>query len=141
MAIRVPSAEEVAAKWARVTATRQTDYEAGVKDTEVDWAANTASARESFEQGVTAAIQRGAFQRGVAAVGNDRWRRKTVEVGGTRWAPGVRAATDDMRDGVRGSLETIARVALPPRAPKGDPRNLQRVEAVTRALAEARMRG
>lgn len=140
MAIRVKPAGEIASKWARVSAQRDQDYKAGVSDTGVEWAKNAAAAEETYAAGVQEAIGRGAFEKGIARAGDEKWRRKTTEVGTQRWAPGIRAAEGDFEEGFAPFREALERVDLPPRAPRGDPRNLERVAAVARALSERRRR-
>lgn len=137
---KVKSAGEIADKWARVVATRTQDYEAGVKDPNVDWARSTEAARENFEAGVSEAIQRGAFQRGVAAAGNQKWQANAAAKGTARWAPGVRAAQPAMEAGMATVVQVIERTVLPPRGPRGDPRNMERAAVMARALSEARKR-
>jgi hypothetical protein len=140
MPIRVKSAAEIAAKWSRVAPQRDADYKSGVADPAVDWAKAAAASEETFAAGVQDAIGRGAFAKGVAKAGDEKWRRKTSEVGTQRWAQGIRAAAGDFEAGFAPFKEALERVELPPRAPRGDPRNLERVAAVARALSERRRR-
>lgn len=137
---KVKSASEIAAKWARVASTRQADYESGIKDPDVNWEGGALAARESYEQGVQEAIGRGAFQKGVERSGNEKWRTKAVKVGAGRWGPGVREGEADMAKGFEPFREVIERTVLPPRGPRGDPRNMERATLMARALNEARMR-
>lgn len=140
MAIRVKSGAEIAAKWSRVSAQRDGDYRDGVSDPGVEWSRNAAAAEQTYADGVQEAIGRGAFGKGVQAAGDEKWRRKTTEVGTQRWAPGIRAATSDFEKGFEPFREALERVDLPPRRPRGDPQNIERVAVVARALAEARKR-
>lgn len=135
---KIKTAAEIAQKWARVAPTRQADYEAGVKDPSVDWARPTAAARDSYEAGVQEAIQNNRFGRGVESAGTDTWRRKVADQGAQRWAPGVRAAQADYEQGFAPHAAAIERLVLPPRGPRGDPRNLARVAAVAEALTKTR---
>lgn len=135
---KVKSAAEIAAKYVRVASTRQADYESGVRDTDVDWETATAASREAYEQGVQEAIARGAFSSGVAKAGNQKWREKSTKVGAGRWGPGVREAEADMAAGIAPFLEVIERTVLPPRGPRGDPRNLERAAVMAKALSDAR---
>jgi hypothetical protein len=137
---RVKSAAAIAEKWSRVAPTRQQDYESGIKDPGVDWQRATEAGRESYEAGVQEAIQRNAFSKGVAQAGNAKWADKTVTVGAGRWTGGIRAASGDYEKAMEPVVATIERVVLPPRGPRGDPRNYQRAEAMGRALSEARRR-
>jgi hypothetical protein len=136
----VKSASEIAQKWARVTPTRDADYRSGVSDPAVRWQAPTAAAAANYNEGVQAAIAANAFSRGVNAAGDEAWRAKTVEVGTGRWGPGVRAAQADYEAGLTPFRDVIERTQLPPRAPAGDPRNLERSAAMARALHEAKQR-
>jgi len=140
MPIRIKSAAEIAAKWSRVAPQRDADYKAGVTDPSVAWAAAAAASAETYAAGVNEAIGRGAFAKGIAKAGDDKWRRKTGEVGTQRWAQGIRAGAADFESGFAPFKEALERVELPPRAPRGDPRNLERVAAVARALSERRRR-
>jgi len=140
---KIKSAAQIAAKWARVVPTRQQDFEDGVKDPDVDWAAGAAAAGGTYAEGVQAAIADDRFSKGVKSAGNEKWKRKVLNVGTARWAPGVRAAQGDMEAGFSkfvGVIEsTMAK--LPPRGPRGAPGNNERQAMMSRALHEARVRG
>lgn len=138
--MKVKSAAETAAKWARVTPGRQKDYEDGVKDPSVDWQRATEGSAQAYEAGIAESLQRGSFQKGVNAAGNARWQQKTANVGAARWGPGVREAQADHEAGITPFIQALERVQLPPRGPRGDARNLERVAVVARALTEARKR-
>lgn len=138
MAIKVKSADEIAAKWSRVSATRAEDYKTGVADPGVEWAKNAAASQDSYAAGVQDAIGRNAFEKGITKAGDEKWKRKTTEVGTARWSPGIAAAKGDMAAAVAPFREVIAGLTLPPRAPRGDPRNLERVAMVAAALAKKR---
>jgi len=140
MPIKVKSASEVAAKWSRRAPQADPDYKAGVSDPAVDWAKSAGASAETYAAGVQDAIGRGSFAKGVAKAGNEKWSRKTQEIGTQRWAQGIRAATSDMEAGIGPFLDALSRIELPPRAPRGDPRNLDRVAAVARALTEKRLK-
>lgn len=138
MPIKVKSAADIAAKWARVAPTRDADYKSGVADPSVAWAKAATAAADTYAQGVQDAIGRGAFGKGVAKAGDEKWRRKTTEVGTQRWANGIRSAEGDFEKGFAPFKEALERVELPPRAPRGDPRNIERVAMVAQALAKAK---
>lgn len=138
MALKVKSLAEIGAKFVRVAATRQTDYEEGVKDPAVDWASATAAAKDAYEAGIQDALQRGAFARGVNASGTAKWQKAVVGKGAARWAPGIRDAQADYEQGFAPHREALERLTLPPKGPRGDERNYQRVVAVGRALSDVR---
>lgn len=136
---RVKPASAIAEKWARVTPARQEDYAAGVRDPNVNWQAPTVAAAPAYEQGVQEAMTAGRFQRGVQQTGDQRWREKVTTKGEARWAPGVRAATPDMQAAIEPFVQAIERTNLPPRAPRGDPRNMERAAQMAAALHRARV--
>lgn len=138
---KIKPISQIADKWAEVTPGRSGDYEAGVKDSSVDWAGPTAAAESNWSDGVSAAAVAGSFSRGVNSAGTSKWRRKALDVGVGRWGPGVRAAKADYQSGFGPYREVIAGVSLPPRYAKGDPRNIERVSVLASALHEAKVRG
>lgn len=130
----VKSGSATAAKWSRVSAQRTEDYQQGVAAPRTPWAAATAAAEERYKQGVTEAAGRGAFGKGVRAAGDARWSQKAQAKGPARYAEGVQMSGPDYAAGVQPYLDTIAATTLPPRYPKGDPRNVQRVAVLSAAL-------
>ena len=124
----------IAAKWARVAPQRTQDYTDGVSSPRRDWAASAGAAQDTH----TAAMQRAATQksysRGVRAAGTPKWQSRALAKGPNRFAEGVAIAEPDYRAAFTPFAETIARTQLPPRFPKGDPRNLERVKAIATAL-------
>ena len=113
-------------------------YEAGVKSPRRPWDEATINATKTWEDGVTAAIQAGRFKAGVAAAGLAKWQAKATKVGVSRYPEGVRVAKEDYVKGVTPYLDEIESITLPPRGPRGDPKNLDRVKAIADALAKKR---
>ena len=131
---KVKDAGEIAKKWARVTPQRSEDYIQGVQNPRTDWEAATKAAESNYESGVQGAIRDKRFGKGVAGAGTDKWQSKTVDKGGQRWGPGVQGAEGDYEEGFKPFREVIAGTTLPPRYPKGDPRNIERVRTMAAAL-------
>lgn len=134
----VKSNDRVAAKWARVTPQRTEDYTQGVQQPRTPWAAATRAASDRYKTGVTDAMNRDAFGKGVAAAGDQRWQSKALAKGPSRFAEGVALSAPDYQSGVSPYLDVIASVQLPGRFAKGDPRNLERVKAISMALRKKR---
>lgn len=130
----VKSSDRVSAKWARVTPQRTEDYTQGVQNPRTPWAQASKSAEDRYKAGVADAAQRGAFGKGITAAGDAKWQAKALAKGPTRFAEGVALSAPDYQAGVAPFLETIAATQLPARYPKGDPRNLERVKAISQAL-------
>lgn len=133
---KMKSANAIAAKWSRVTPTRSEDYTEGIKNPQVDWATATKAAEQRYKDGVVKAAQEGRFGKGVSAAGSEKWARKTADLGPRRWGEGVQAASPDFESGFKPYAETIESTKLPPRYAKGDPRNIQRVAAMAKALRD-----
>jgi len=125
-------------KWVRRAGQAGPDYARGVQNPRTSWQDATTAAAESQAAGVQQAIAEGRFEKGVAAAGNAKWQRKATTVGAQRFGPGVAAAKGDYEAGFSPFAAVIQGVQLPPRGPKGDPRNYERVSAIGTALHEAK---
>ena len=132
-------ASEIAEKWARVTPGRSADYSAGIEKPKKSWAEAAAAAEEAYEGGVQQAISEKRYGKGVREAGDEKWKRKARELGTTRWGPGIAAAKPDYEKGFAPFRDVIERTVLPPRRPKGDPSNIDRVRILAAALHEAKV--
>lgn len=134
MAIQLKDTATIARKFASRAQAAGGEYKTGVTETQADWAGNTAAAKDSYEAGVTQAIGRGAFQKGVAAAGTAKWKDKASNVGASRYGQGVAGAEGAYAQGFDKYANVLKGLSLPPRSAKGSPQNLQRVQAVADAL-------
>lgn len=125
---------EIAKKWTTVTPGRSAEYQKGIETPLRDWEKEAVAASDAYKQGVQASISRNGFSKGVKKVGTEKWKRKTVDLGVSRWPQGVSAAGPDYEKGFAPYADVIAKTVLPPKGPKGDPRNLERVSAIAKAL-------
>lgn len=132
--MQVKSADAVAKKWAARAGAAGGDYASGVQNTQKDWAADTAASAGAWAAGVTAAAGNGSFARGVQNAGTAKWKAKATGVGAQRYPQGVQAAQPFFQTGIGPVLQTLQGITLPPRGPKGDPGNINRVTAITTAL-------
>jgi len=135
---KVRNKGKVADKWVDVASRAGPYYEAGVKAPRRAWDEATIAAAPTWEQGVTAAIQAGRFKAGVSIAGMGKWQSKAATLGVSRYPEGVRAAKEDYARAVAPYLDEIEAITLPPRGPRGDPKNLDRVRAIADALAKKR---
>lgn len=131
MAINVRSAAEIAKKFIKVAPQRTEDYKRGVETSQNDWERNTAQAEERYVEGVTIAAAEGRFGRGVAKAGNAKYKQNTLTKGVRNWPIGIRDSEEAYRKGMEPVVAVLQGIDLPPRFPKGDPRNIDRVTAVT----------
>jgi len=138
---KIRSAEEIAAKYARVTPARSTDYSDGVKAPKKSWSAEAKAAKDAWAQGVQEAVAGGRFEKGVSKAGDAKWQTKAVEVGVPRWGAGVTAGKGDYQAGFAPYQAVIAGTELPPKGAKGDPRNFDRVVKLGTALHAKKIAG
>lgn len=130
----------IAEKYSRVTPGRTQDYQAGVQQTNpADFENRAAAGADNWQAGVTQAAAEGRFAAGIRGAGA-KWQRKATQVGVGRFGPGVQAAREDYSSGFEPFHRIIQGLTLDPRGPRGDPRNIQRVNQLAQALNAARRR-
>lgn len=123
-----------AARWANRTAAATQDYQQGVQSPRVSWQQATVAAADVHKAATTQALNEGRFAKGVAKAGDAKWQRNAAGKGADRFGPGAQAALPDYEAGFAPYAGVIESTPLPPRGPKGDPRNIQRVAALAAAL-------
>jgi hypothetical protein len=139
MAIKIKSAAEIAQKYSSVAPGRSGYFESGVQATSPDgYTAPTLAAEPNYDRGVQQAIAAKRFGKGVAGAG-ERWKRKSLAEGPSRYATGTAGATQDYAAGFAPYQSVIANLTLPPRGPAGDPKNIERVRVIADALRKAKM--
>lgn len=126
-------------KFITVTPGRATQYKQGVENPLRDWEENALAAEETYKRGVTEAANRGMYGKGVKKAGTRKWQKGASQKGPTRFSEGVMLAKDAYKAGFAPYAEEIARIELPPRGPKGDPANIQRVAVIAKALRERKL--
>lgn len=135
---KIKSLTDIASKFATVTPARAGDYAKGVEDSTVDWANATAAAEENYQQGVQKAIQNKSFGKGVKNAGSSKYLDGVRNKGEARYGAGVAQAGPAYEKGFAPFHRVIESTTLPPRFPRRDPRNLQRVGAIATALGKAK---
>ena len=137
----IKSTEEIARKWSEVTPGRAGEYERGVAETTVDWAAKTLASETRYKTAMTSAMARGAFGKGVTKAGTEKWKKNTIIKGPGRWASGVAGSKDAYAQGFAPYRQVIANTTLPERGPAGDPKNIERVRVLAVALHNKKVSG
>ncbi len=122
------------AKWVRRTSSATAEYTEGVQNPRADWQQATLAAAANQAAGVQAAISEKRFEKGVQRAGSQKQISASVNKGARNYAPGVQDAQNAYAAGFEPYRAAIEGLQLPPRYPKGDPRNVQRVAAVAAAL-------
>jgi len=139
MGTEVKTAVQIAEKWARVTAQRGADYEAGAVGAGAKQNAAAIAGEKAFVSGVTSGNIGKMFSGGLKKAGADKYNRKVKEVGVQRFGAGVTAAQGDMASGMAPMVEAIAGVTMPQRFTRGDPQNQARSTVFTVALNKKRL--
>jgi len=137
---KIRSGASIGGKWKRRTETAGAEYEAGVKDPKNDWLEKTVGAEKNYEAGVQNSIRLKRFGKGVKKAGTAKWQEGAVNKGVPRFGQGVAASGDNYEKGFAPYRDVIERTTLPPRYPKGDPRNFDRVKAMGTALHDAKVK-
>lgn len=135
----IKSLDKIGRKWTEVTPQRAGEYEEGIKNPRKSWQQSTEDASDAFDEGITQAVANKSFQKGVAEAGDAKWRDGALKKGTRRWPEGVKLGGEAYRQGFAPFHSVIQGVTLPPRGPKGDPRNYDRVKAVGEALHEEKV--
>ena len=135
----IRSLTSISEKWGRVTPQRAPEYQAGVESPKKDWAKEALAAKETWKSAITAAATRDAYGKGITDAGTDSWKRGAVQKGPGRFAEGVQIAQPDFQKGFSKYHSVIEKTILPPRFPKGDVRNLDRVKAIATAMRAAKV--
>ena len=137
----IKSLDRTNAKWQRVTAASGAEYEEGVRNPKADWNKETAQANGSYKAGLQKSIAADSFLKGVNAAGTAKWQKNAIEKGPSRFSQGVTLAVDAYSKGFAPYRNVIANLTLPPRGPKGDASNINRVAVVAKALHDKKLAG
>jgi hypothetical protein len=112
------------------------DFVAGVQNPRTPWQEATVASAANQAAGIQQAITEKRFEKGVQKAGNSKWQSKTISKGTQRFAPGIQDAKSDYQTAMAPVLAKIESTTLPPRYPKGDPRNIARVSAIAQSLRQ-----
>jgi len=138
---KIRSIDEITRKWHDVTPLRADEYVAGVQNPKEDWKTQTLGAAKNYELAIAASVANKSFDKGVGKSSTGRWQDKAVKKGGVRFGPGVTEAAPDFHRGFAPYRDVISNTTLPRRYPKGDPRNLERVRVMAKALRDKKLAG
>lgn len=137
--LNMKSAQAASTKYVERAGQASADYVQGAEGTQRDQAAAAIAAKANYAAGVTAAITRGAYEKGLQASGKAGWLEGVRRKGQNRFAEGVAAgqlkyATNSGKyDAARGAADAL------PRGPKGSEANYARAKAVGQALRKTKV--
>ena len=135
---KIRSIESITKKWTEVTPQRAGQYIEGVQDPKSDWKTQTQAAVANYKAAMTISLTQDRFKKGVDKSSTEKWKAKAVAKGGNRFSEGVSLAGPDYSEGFGPFRNIIANTTLPPRYPKGDPRNIDRVRVMAEALRKGK---
>jgi hypothetical protein len=136
----IKSMDRISSKWIRAAQNASEEYREGVENPKKDWSAETQAANDAYKQGITRSIQEDRFKKGVARAGTSKWQRGAIEKGVARWPQGIAVSQAAYEEGFKPYADVIARTQLPKRGPKGDPANINRVAAMSKALHDEKIK-
>lgn len=140
MAISVKDISAASQKWADRAAGASSEFQANAVSAADKWRSNTAAAGGNWQAGVTQGGVKERYTRGVQQAGaSGKFARRLSEVGSGRYSQGVSGAQQDWATGFQPYHATLSGLSLPPRRPRGDAGNYERVRAVGTALHARRL--
>lgn len=137
---KVPDIARVAAKWSQNAGNATGSYTEGVQNPKEDWQRATLAGAENYKAATQKSIAEGRFAKGVQRTSTDKQIQNSVQKGSERFSQGIALAGPDFQAGMEPVLQVIAATNLPPKKPKGDPSNIQRVAALAAAQHAAKLR-
>lgn len=135
----IKDVRKIKEKWLRITPTRTEEYRQGIEEPRRDWEKAANAQKDLWKTSIIEAAEQDMFARGVAKAGTPKWRRRALLHGPERFKEGVQAAGPEFEAGFAPFVDVIRTTVLPPRFPKGDPRNLERVRVIAQALRQKRL--
>lgn len=138
MAIKVPPIGQVTTLWQSRSVAAVNEYKNGVQQAGADWQTGVDGAEDNWVAGVNSAAGAHSYRSGVAGK-STAYVDRAVNLGASRFGPGVQAATSAYTQNMGKVLQVIAGVNLPPRMATGS--NEGRSSAVSNALHQAKMSG
>ena len=137
---KIRSTAKIAEKYARVTPGKSAELEAGLKDPKKIWVDETGAAAPAWAAGVSDAVARGAFAKGVANAGQAAYIDPAIKLGVKRYRDGVTFGVSKYTKNFAPFRDVIEGTTLPPRGPTGDPGNIDRVRLIAAALHDAKIK-
>lgn len=137
---KIRSLAKIQEKYGRVTPAKGPELEAGLKDPKKIWVDEAAAANEAWKGGVSDAVARDAFHKGVTAAGQTAYIEPALKLGVKRYRDGVTFGIPKYGRKFGPFRDVIEGTTLPPRGPVGDPANIERVRTMAAALHDAKIR-
>lgn len=137
---KIRSMGKIAEKYGRVTPGKAPELEAGLRDPKKIWKDETLAANDAYKAGVSDALARDAFAKGVAATTQADYLDPALKLGVKRYRDGVTAGVPKYNKKFAPFRDVIEATTLPPAGAKGDPANIERVRLIAAALHDAKIK-
>ena len=137
---KIRSMGKIAEKYGRVTPGKATELEAGLRNPKKSWEEETLASVGAYNAGVSDAIARDAFSKGVSAAGQASYIGPALELGVKRYRDGVTYGVPKYNRNFAPYRDVIEQTSLPPRGATGDPGNIDRVRVIAAALHDAKIK-
>jgi hypothetical protein len=124
----LPTPAEISEKWSRRASGAAPDYRAGAE--KATWKAEAIAGEAAYKSVMADVIAKELRKKGIEKVSDEVWKKGITEKGEARYSQGVTAETAKtaMQSGIAPVIAAIAdeKGKLPPRGPRGDPKNWTR---------------
>ncbi|MGH9402868.1 MAG: hypothetical protein ACRD2P_12260 [Terriglobia bacterium] len=138
MAIQIKPMAQIVQKWQTRAGAAGAAYVSGVQNPRRPQGQAAAAAAQSWATGVQQAVTDNRFATRVLAA-QDKYTANATSKGAARYPDGISRGGPNFSAGLTPYLTVISNLNLPPRMPKGDPSNVQRVAAIDAALRAAKL--
>lgn len=125
-------------KFAKRGAAAGPEYKQGVLNPDAPWQQSTLNAKELYVEGVTAAIARGAFEKGVGATTDSEWQTAASVKGARNYPTAVAESGPKWVKGFTPTQNALAGLTLPPRGARNSPGNYERSRLTGEAASKVR---
>lgn len=140
MATEIKDLASSSEKWSRNASAASSEFATNAAAKADKWGRNAVAAAENYRLAISAAGIMQRFAKGVArAVQAGKFAKRLGQVGQSRYAEGVNVAKADWVTGFEPYHSVLQTVVLPPRRPRGDAANYERVKAIGTALNAKRI--
>jgi len=134
-AIRIRDTGALATKYAQRAGAATGDYTAGIQAGGPDWENNTRTSNDAWKQGVSDAVAKDRFVKGVSG-SQQKYLDNATKLGPQRYQQGVGNAKDAWATGTQPYLDLLKGLALPPPGPRRSPQNQARASMVAQELGK-----
>mgnify|MGYP001583810356 CR=1 FL=1 len=137
---KIRSLAKIADKYGRVTPAKGPELEAGLKDPKKIWKDEAGAASDAWKAGVSDAVTRDAFKKGVDKATQADYLDPALKLGVKRYRDGVQLGITKYNKNFGPFRDIIEATTLPPKGAVGDPGNIERVRIIAAALHEGKIK-